>query len=283
MKKIAGKVQRLSQRAAELRQAAAAVPPKLMEIREAVTGAAVELQKLRADLVATVSTLRAETDAQLMDRLREVDASADALAEAGYALEGVDFDHGPARKLRVFLVRVDDIDPHQIRRVAGANSARAVTQALLNAVLKAAEIAQAAKLENLSFREVSVDIGLVPVARMGWRKEVVVDEAAAEAPEPVTSEPVTTTPVMAATTLPPPTTFAGSQAFTDGGFFARREPGAFGVSAQRPVNMDHDAATPPAKTTPQAATPSPRSPVSGDWRQGALDRFKKMPDLLKRG
>ena len=120
MNKLVSKVQRLNQKAANLRHVIENVPPKLGELRQTVTAAVGQVQKLRAEIVSGVSSLRSENDEQLVRRLREIDEGSEVLEEAGVRLAEVEMDLGLNRRLIVQLERFERIDPTQLRALLNA-------------------------------------------------------------------------------------------------------------------------------------------------------------------
>lgn len=268
MKTITGKVQRLAQRAAELKQLAESVPGKVAEARATLATATADVQKLRADIISSVGTLRAETDTQLITVLREIDGSADVLAEAGYLLERTDLDLGPTRRVTVTLERVEDVDEIKLKHLISANSHAPTLHALLQAILKADQLTGGVDLEELNFTKLTIDVGLIPSVRVGWT---------ANTPRRAT--------FSAATPIPPPVVSMLPAAFGQGGGFFERKEAAATVQAQ-PVTLTTATAAP--VVVQQAAqvvvqqTSAPTATAPNQNRASALDRFKKMPDLTKR-
>ncbi len=282
MKNITSKVQRLSQRAAELRQAIESVPPKISEMRGALSAATGQVQKLRADILSNVATLRAETDTQLIAALREIDDNADVLAQAGCLLERADMDLGPTRRVTVNLERVENVDAPTLNHLIAVNTQRPVIHAILQAIAKADQLSEQVELKELTFTKLAIDVGLIPSVRVGWttndvrRRIVTTGPAVPVMPQPVVSAPLSP--------------------FGQGGFFERRETP---VVAHAPVILTPAAeviAHPPAPavaaatgaiqsaTVQQVAQTSQPLTALGERhaRASALDRFKKMPDLSKR-
>lgn len=258
MKRIAKSIGHLSQRAAAIRQAVETMPAKAAEIRESVTATAGQVQQLRADLTAGVAALRPGTDADTMATLREIDAAAEVLIEAGYLLGGVDCELGAMRRLRVRLVQAEAVDLAALRSLLAAHAHRPVLKTLLSGIVQATELAEKVEFRELDFAEVVVELGAAQTVRIGWRADVVAVPVAAN---------------------PPATSEARPPTFSQSSFFAR--PAASPVTAP--------AATPSVTQPPVAARPADLRPVgqpapapTPDWRASALDRFKKMPDLSKR-
>lgn len=276
MKRIPEKLQRLSQRAAELRQTLQNVPPKIVAVRESVAAATAEVQKLRADVLSSVATLRAETDEQLLGTLREIDGGVEVLAEAGCRLDRVEMDLGPARRLLVHLSRTSEVAPETVRALVVAEKQPAV-RALLTAIEKADELAARVELVHMRPAKLVVVIGLIPSVRVGWENaehETATDTAIFGAPEAAGQEsiaeddrPSETERVAEAThSFFPPRAAPGVQ-HTEAGSKPAAAPGI-------PSAVTHVAPAP----APVAFAGSRLDPTA-NWRSGALDRFKKMPDL----
>lgn len=270
MKTITGKVQRLAQRAAELKQLAESAPARIAEARATLSAATADVQKLRADIISSVGTLRAETDTQLISALREIDANADVLAEAGYLLERTDLDLGPTRRVTVTLERVEDVDEIKLKHLISTSSQKPTLHAILQAILKADQLTGSIDLEELHFTKLTIDVGLIPSVRVGWTTN--------------TSRRATFT---AATTIPPTVVSALPSAFGQigsGGFFERRDATASTIPAQ-PITAP---AIPASVLVQQVApvvvqqVPATAGTAQTQNRASALDRFKKMPDLTKR-
>ncbi len=259
MKKFAKGVQRLSQRAAVLRQAVETMPAKAAELRETVVATAGQMQQLRGELAAGAAVVRATVDAQLDPAavVRELADCAGGLAEAGFALEGVEADLTPVRRVRAHLGRTGETSAARLKAVLAAHAHRPVAKALFSGLVQAHALAAEADTGPLEWTDVTVEIGGAGGLRVGWQ---------AEAPE---SEP--TGPGGTVGEVRPPV-------FSQSTFFERRPAVAVAETPLAP------AAPPPvpvarASDVPAAAEPVPARPAA---RASALDRFKQMPDLTKR-
>lgn len=259
MKKIAKRIDQLGQRAAAIRQAVETMPAQAAELREAVTATAGQMQQLRADLTAGVSALRPSTEADTLATLREIDAAADVLGEAGFLLGGVDYELGAVRRLRVRLVQAEAVELTTLRSLLAAHAHRPVLKTLLSGIVQATEIAEKVEFSQLDFAEVVVELGATQMVRIGWRADTVA--------VPVAANPQATSEAR------PPT-------FSQSSFFARPAVAPEAATA---------ATAPVAPASPEAAKPKDLRPggqsapaTTPDWRVSALDRFKKMPDFSKR-
>lgn len=268
------RLRELQRRADQIKQAVASAPPKVAEFRNAVLMTAGQLQQLRTDFQAGFTGLRADNDEMLTEALREINANTDTLLEAGFELSRVDMDLGINRRLIVRLQKVDDVPGPKLHSLVVGNLGRKTVHALLTAIQTAGELAGSIQLSNLTYDQIIVDVGLAPSVRVCWRSV----DLEPEEPAAVQTIAPTATPLP----LPPPSPQAS--AFSQSTFF---EPKAVPVAGMPVVSQPVVAAVPaetrmaalPAAATPTGAEPSERP--SGDWRRSALDRFKKMPDLLK--
>ncbi|HMO66587.1 MAG TPA: hypothetical protein PKE47_15425 [Verrucomicrobiota bacterium] len=250
MKKIIHRIQDLGQKAGRLKDAAAALPARAEEVREAVLLTAGQLQQLRAEVQSGVTGLRADSDDRITQALRELNDSAATFREAGYELDGVDLEVSPVQRLIVHLEKVAEAGAGRLRALLGTSSGKPTTQAVLAAMLKADETAAQVQLPNLDFCELIVHVGPVPSVRLCWRAPAVL--AGSGAPSG-----------------------AGGDAgiFGSGSFFAARPEAAPrrvepAVTAQAGLVTE---AVAPARARPAGAASGPP--------EDALARFKKMPDL----
>jgi len=277
MKKVIHRIQALGEKAAQLRHVVEGAPAVATGIRDAVAVTASQLQQLRADVQAGVSGLRVEDEDRLLAALREVSTSTELLEQAGYALGGVDVELGLLRRIVVRLEKLEDVGLARLRAIHASSAGRFTVQALLNALIKAEEMAAKVDLPDLTYRQLIVDVGPAPTVRVCWRPDAVVVE-----------EPVVTRPAAAAAAVPPVLS-ATSSLLGKSSFFQPREVPHPESAPAVPVAAVVPPATPvPASTTlgPAAVpglsltTVEARS-APGDWKRGALDRFKRMPDLSK--
>lgn len=282
MKKVSKRIQRLSERAAEIRQAVEAMPAKAAELRGVVTTAAGQVQQLRTDLTAGVAAAAAaargtggavlsRADAETAETLRAIEASAAVLKEAGYVLDGIDLEVATGR-VRARLWRSEDVKLEDLRVVLELYAKTPVEKALVTGLVQAAEVAVGVELTELDLAEVVVDAGTGKAVRIGWRAE---EETAGAGARTVLPPPL---PGAASSEVRPPT-------FAQSTFFARQEATAAGAGAM-PVGVTAAAGvTSPTRVEPvrevaaKAAVPA----ADAQWRSSALDRFKKMPDLTKKG
>jgi hypothetical protein len=280
MKKVIHRIQALGDKAAQLKQVVEGAPAVASGIRDAVAVTASQLQQLRADVQAGVSGLRVEDEDRLLAALREVSASTGLFEQAGFVLSGVDVELGLLRRIIVRLDKTEEVSIARLRSLHASSAGQFTVQALLNALIKAEEMAAKVELPDLTYRQLIVDVGPAPTVRVCWRPDTLFVE-----PELVTARPASAPSAAMPPVLPVPTSILGK-----GSFFEPR-PAATASAAQTtstgaattevaPVNP---ATVPLTATAPPAPAPvrAGGAAGSGDWRRGVLDRFKKMPDLSK--
>ena len=280
MKKFINKVQDLSQKAEHLKKMVEAAPAQAAHLRDTVLMTAAQLQRMRHDVQASVTGLRADSDDRLAQALREINDSSAIFLEAGYALTGVDMELSPVQRLIVHFEKIESVPEPALRALLAANSGRQTVYALLAALAKADGVSEKVHLTHLTSRELIVHVGPTPSVRLCWSADAPVQTAVAAQ---VPTTPVAA-PVAAASSPPPLSAFASSS------YFEQRSPGATPRPAQTspaPPSPEPAPGPPPLSTSPSISTTGtsyvqPTEPASGgDWRKSALDRFKKMPDASK--
>lgn len=270
MKQFISNIKNLSQKAAEFKAAMQSVPPKVAEIREAVSATAGQLQQLKSQIEFSVNDLRAEDETHLSEVLQEIGGSEEIFAKAGFVLGGVDIELSPVQRLLVHLHRVEDVHASVLRALAAANQHRRSMHAILSSLLQAQQMAETVELENLTYDEVIIGIGPIPSVRLCWRSETV--------PAPVAAALATTVATLAPAPVPAPAAPAPAPAaqsvFGAGSFFEKRPPveAAPAVAPTKPV----EAAVPVATVT---VVEPEIEPAASAASSDPLARFKKMPNL----
>jgi hypothetical protein len=271
MKKLSGRIERLNQRASQIRQVVDSMPAKAAALRETVAATVGHAQQLRSDLVAGVSGLRPKVETEIAATMRALDGASDVLARAGYVLDGVDLEPGIGGIGRRVLARlgcVEEVSLADLRRLLAAHADRAVVKELLSALVQAMESTEGIEFDELEFSEVIVDIAASQPVRIGWRSESA--DVAPSPPSPPAS-PVVPPPLPSSESRPP--------AFSQSSYFAR-------PASAEPVAMPTQAAKEETAESrmPAASRPGVTATTSSasSWQSSALDRFKKMPDLSKR-
>lgn len=269
------KLQGIGQKATQIKQAIASVPPRIEEARSTVFATAGQLQQLREDVQSTVMSLRTEDQNRLLASLREIDASADIFREAGYVLQNVEMEISFVCRLVVQLKKVADVPHESMKVLVLENESRKTVHAILTALIKAEEMSDGVNLTQLAYRRLSVYVGPTPSVRLCWSTEAEAEPTAATATvlTAPTSAPV---PVAAPTPTVQPATATSS-------FFGPRKPltqASQAVSATESSPAAIASVAPATSAAQPASTPAPAAP--SDWRKDALARFKKMPDLTKR-
>lgn len=262
MKNFIHKIQDLSQKAAQMKQALEAAPGQAAQLRDTVLLTAGQLQQMRTDVQTAVGGLRADNEDRLTHALRELNDGADTFLEAGYQLIGVDMEVSPVQRLVVHLAKIESVHESRIHALISANIARPTIAALLTSMAKADALTERTHLSNLSYRELLVHVGPVPSVRIQWRADDVIES---------------TVPAQAATKPPPipvavPATATPLPIFGQDSFFEPR------VTAVRADSKPTEVAVPINVPVPTVAAVKM---MGSDWKQSALDRFKKMPDGSK--
>lgn len=253
MKDLAKGVRRLSQRAAEIRQAVADLPRQTAEVRDAVVTAAGQVQQARTAAAEGVAAWRGLDAAEALAAVREVAAHAAPLAEAGFALAGVECDLGPVRRVRIELRRAGEASAARQRALLAAHAHRPVLKAVFAAILQARDAAEEENVSGLEWDRLVVDYGGAANIRLGWTP-------VAETPPSAPAAPAPSAPVFAASTFFEPRTGAAP---------------APAVAAARPPVAGPE----PVPPAVHVAAPAVSVPKIGN---AALARFKQMPDLTKR-
>jgi hypothetical protein len=273
MKKFINKIQDLGQKAAHLKQVVDAAPGKAAQIRESVLMTAGQLHQLRQDVQSTVTSLRADNDDRLAQALREIDGSADTFREAGYELTGVDVEASPTQRLVVHLQKHASVSESTLRSLLSANSARQTVYALLAALAKADALSEKVALSNMNYRELVVHVGATPTVRLCWRTEAHPFEAPILSPPPLPAVQASGQVAAAAAAVSSPQPLP---AFSQSSFFEQRTVPA----ASHPVSASTVPEVSTAVVSPPPPAPEPQA-AGSQWKQSALERFKKMPDVSK--
>jgi hypothetical protein len=263
MKNFIHKIQDLGQKAAQIKQVIEGAPAQAAQLRETVMMTAGQLQQMRADVQTAVGGLRADNEDRLTHALRAINDGADTFLDAGYQLIGVDMEVSPVQRLVVHLAKVESVAESRIHALISANVGHPTISALLTSLAKADALTEKMHLSNLSYRELVVHVGPTPSVRLHWRADDVI-ESAAPAHSIVRPPPV---PVVVATPSPALPTFGQSSYF-------------------EPRAVVHPVESKPSEVAAPASAPAVHVPVvktvkGSDWKQSALDRFKKMPDGSK--
>lgn len=293
MKNFIHRIQDLSQKAGQFKEAVEGVPGQAARLRDTVLVTAGQLQEMRRDVQASVAGLRAANDDGIAAALNEVQAGADEIRKAGYELSGVEMELDPVQRLIVLLDKVADVRASELQSLLAANASRRTLHGLLSALVKAEEFAARCGLRELDYRQLRVSVGPIPSIRLIWRAEeveevVVVPPALPTATFTPTPSPVASQPKPSGVSSAQPVSEASP--FGKDSFFERRAPTpptdrgpampASAAGESHALEAAHDEALVAVETPPKPAPAGSRT--SGDWRSSALDRFKQMPDLSKR-
>jgi hypothetical protein len=276
MKQFITNIKNLSQKAAEIKAAMQQVPPKVAEIREAVSATAGQLQQLKSQIEYSVNDLRADDETRLSEVLQEVGGSEEIFLKAGFVLGGVDIELSPVQRLLVHLHKVEEVHPSVLRALAAANQHRRSMHAILSSLLQAQQMADTVELENLAYDEVIIGVGPIPSVRLCWKSSETVPAPVAAALATAGTTPVPVATVSSVPTLPAHQVQAAAaqSAFGPGSFFEKRPSTEMAPAV---------ATTKPVEAVSSIATVTPVEPVIEHAVPAAspdpLARFKKMPNL----
>ncbi len=257
------KVQALGNKAAQIKAAIESVPPRVLEVREAVAATATQFQQLRSEVQSNVTALRMNREEELVEALREIDARSAAFREAGYELHDVEMELGIPQRLIVHLEKIEDVVHSKIGMLAGDNVANKTVHAILTALLKAEELADDIALTHLTYHKLTVYVGPVPVVRLCWCAPAQTLGVSTHAEAPSIGSPTSMTP--------------SASLFGTESFFEKRP--------ESPLTSPLTAATyaSPKSIELPLVQPADVTPVTASMeREDPLARFKKMPDLSKR-
>ncbi len=293
MKKFIHRIQDLSQKAGQFKDAVEGVPGQAARLRDTVLVTAGQLQEMRRDVQASVAGLRAANDDGIAAALNEIQAGADEIRKAGYELSGVEMELDPVQRLIVLLDKVAEVRASELQSLLAANASRRTLHGLLSSLVKAEEFAARCGLRELDYRQLRVSVGPIPSIRLIWRaaemaEVVVVPPALPTAAFTTAPSPVAAPVRSPGTPAPPPVSEVSP--FGKDSFFERRTPTPpTDRATAMPASVAGESQTleaAQADTPAGAAAPTKPAPAggrtSGDWRASALDRFKQMPDLSKR-
>ena len=271
MKTLIQKVQALGKTAGEIKAALHSAPGKAAELRKALTMTAGEFQQLRADVQTNVTGLRAHSEDHLLQAMREINDRTEAFEEAGYELTGMDLDLTLTQRLAVHLRKFNDVSQSTLRSLAAKESSVTV-KSIFAGIISAEDTAANVELTHLKFDGLMIHIGAMPLVRICWSTDTLLEEAQAMATQASPMKPVAPAPAESSATL--------------GSYFEPKPLSIRATATTRPPEPEIDetiesSAVPPHSAAP-VATPSKEPAAStSPWSKEALDRFKKMPSLSK--
>jgi hypothetical protein len=275
MSKLARRLRHLSQKAAEIKQAVDAAPQQAAKFRESVVMAAGQLQQLRSEVQSSFVGVHVDNEERLARVMRELNESQPLLQEVGYELSGVDVEFTPVQRVIVRLEKFQEASGRDARSLA-ASETRGTVRALLSSIVKAEELAGKVNLDNLQYRGLVIHVGAIPTVRICWSSGLDLEETAVVTVQPGHPVPatVTTPPVFAS----PPAAPASLVGFGQSTMFESRPMPARPSGTTNPASTVQTAS--PATAASHTNPPEPET-VKADWKQEALERFKKMPSVSK--
>jgi hypothetical protein len=278
MKKYRQRYQDLSQKAAQLKQTLQAAPSVATELRQVITQTVDELKQMKDDFRIGESAFP--------EVLAQITGAEQVLEETGYALDRVEMEMGVNTRLIIHLNRHGETSERTLRALQQKHQDNIALRSLLTALIKAEELAASVGIPDMTYRELAVEIGMIPCVRLSWWASTAeaVEETMETHPPPLPAAPGTSTtpPVSSPPTAAKPAEQAASY-FRQSSFFERRsEPASTPVAAQTapvPSTVPEASHFQPPSRPAKPVAPGPAGTAS---TKDPLARFKKMPDLTKR-
>jgi len=258
------RMQDLGRRAAQVKEALDSAPARVAQVRDAVAQTRAQVQQLRREVHASVVNLQAADGDRLASILAEIVGNAETLRLAGYHLVGIEYEIDPVQRVFLLLDKGEAVSAGQLASLQAAHATHPAIHGLLGAITRAETLGASLSLPEQELWRVRVEVGPAPAVRLCWRPVVEDQAPPAPAAPPVLSSPP-----------------ASSSILGEGSFFERRPAGVSTGPTQvtRPMEATRPApAGPSDSVSGPASTPAPASPGGS-----LLDRFKKMPDLTRRG
>lgn len=264
MKEIGQRMQDLGRRAAQVKEALDAAPARVAQVRDAVAQTRAQVQQLRREVHASVVSLQAADGDRLASILAEIVGNAETLGLAGYHLAGIEYEIDPVQRVFLLLDKLEVVSAGQLASLQAAHATHPAIHGLLGAITRAETLGASLSLPDQEFWRVRVEVGPAPAVRLCWR--------------PMGEVPAPSGPAAPPVLGPTPTS---SSILGEGSFFERRPAGA-SPGAVPSTGPREASSQPTASTSGSAPSPGPApAPVSPGG--SVLDRFKKMPDLTRRG
>lgn len=270
MKPIIHKLGKIGRYLEQARDVVESAPGQVGEIRTAVRQTQQQIQQLRAEVLSSVLALKTDGAKPVSDTLSEIEPAAPVLREAGYVVDAVELEMGVVQRWVVHLRRVEDVPASQIDSLVQRHTPGSTTATLLKAIVSSQRMAIGMSRGAMIFTSITVYLGPSPSVRIGWESppsDPAADEGASMGVAAPTSVPAAAGPSSLASG------FGGASSF-----FESRPPAPMTAPAAPPP-----VATPAPTTVAPSASPEVTTAARGDWRTDALARFKKMPDVRRRG
>ncbi len=188
---------------------------KAEEIRAAIEEGAETIREIRADVEDTVEDLKADSEEKMMESLEKIQEAEQVFKEAGYKLHAVEMEMGFNPKVVSILRRESEIGKRTQDRLIKKHKDNKLLKSMLTSLFKAEAIEDKVHLEDLTFTEVHIEVGLVPAVHVLW------EDKSAERLEATAG----------ATSTPVPST---SSSFTSGSAFSSSSSSAFHREEEEP-------------------------------------------------
>ncbi len=269
MKEFKKRYENLRDKASHFKQIIDTAPARAAEMRQVITQAVGEFQSLKDDFQVGTGAFP--------EVMEQITNAQDVFQEAGYELDRVEMEVGLNARLVLFLDREREVNLESLQVLRAENEKRVAVRSVLDALIKGEKVAARVDIPGMTFRTLAVEIGMAPCVRIFWEA----DPAVSDVIPPPLPQPATPVPE------PPPKQQASSEKpgsmFGENSFFERRPATDAPPRPQEPAQATESQAVEPRTAHPPepAATSSAPSSGTAAWKSGALDRFKKMPDLTR--
>ena len=141
---------------------------KAEEIRAAIEEGAETIRDIRADVEDTVEDLKADSEEKMMESLEEIQEAESVFKEAGYKLRAVEMEMGFNPKVVSVLKRESEIGSRSQKRLIKQHEDNKLLKSMLTSLFKAEALEDKVHLEDLTFSEVHIEVGLVPAVHVLW-------------------------------------------------------------------------------------------------------------------
>jgi len=275
MKKIRQRYQNLSQLAADLKQTLQTAPSAAGELRQVITQTVDELKQMKDDFRIGESAFP--------EVLAQITGGEQVLAETGYALDRVEMEMGVNTRLIIHLSRHGETSERTLRALQQKHADNIALRSLLVALIKAEELAARVGIPDMTYRELAVEIGMIPCVRLSWWASTAeaVEKTMETQPPPLPAAPAVP-PVAPAPSAAKPAEQSASY-FKQSSFFERRSESVSTSVASPPMpGTSAVSETSHSQGSSRLAKPATPGPTGTASTKDVLARFKKMPDLTQR-
>jgi hypothetical protein len=283
------KFQELSQKAAQIKAAVDKAPETVQGLRRSLLLTAGQIQQVRTDLTEAASGLRVESEDDFAEVLLEINSNGQIFREAGYELTCLDLEVSKSHRLILEFDRIAAVPDLALKNLLATHNNGVATSSILQAFVKAEEVAAAAQVTGMHYTHLVVHVGAAPAMRLCWRADKLRLET------PGTNSTATVAPVSpVAQDFRPEIAPAavGSATFAASNYFETTSPATSAPEAPSQSSMAR-LTTPPLLPDPALVSPAPtqakslhaRSPsiksLGANWKEEAMQKLKAAPGESK--